>query len=251
METASHKSLKTLAALWAREQGFSCWGAEIGIPNTSFRADVAAYRPASEIRCVPNEQGGRRRLRDAAVGVTALFECKQTRSDLLRDSALAELASRKLRELQARRETLERLLRVHYPSALASEMLFAEYDIIPPGAIAHSGYQRVLREMATLQRTLIRRTKFERMIRYRCGNLHYLVAPEGLLEEAEVPLQWGLLVPRGDRLEVGRRPIWIECPIGTRIGLLHRIAQAACRRASEAGLGEQGGCATHSGLNAF
>jgi len=39
-------------------------------------------------------------------------------------------------------------------------------------------------------------------------NLHYLVAEPGLLGGQEVPVGWGLLVRRGNSLELVVKPVW-------------------------------------------
>ena len=126
-ESSKHQELKRLSALWARQQGYSCCGMEIALPNSGYRADVAAYKPATAL--IEMEFGGKRQSRKgAAVGTTAVFECKQFRADLLNDSCLADKTTSQLRELAGRRATLERLLRVHLPSAANGESLFSEYD---------------------------------------------------------------------------------------------------------------------------
>lgn len=230
MESLDHRQLKDLALGWARGQGYSCAGLEVSLPNSGFRADVAAYRPGSELREIEGTQGRRRRIREAAVGTTAIFECKQSRADLLRDTAVAERARQKLRDLHGRREVLERLLRIHFPSLRTGDTLFPEYEALSPEASAHQGYQSVLRGIRMLQKAVTHRTKFERMMRYRCANLHYLVVAEGMLHASEIPAGWGLLEWHGARLEVIRLPAWVDSPPGARLGLLHRIAQGACRR---------------------
>ncbi len=54
-ETEAHKELKRLAVAWAREQGYSCCGVEIRLPHSGYRADVAAYKPAYELRTLEFE----------------------------------------------------------------------------------------------------------------------------------------------------------------------------------------------------
>ena len=77
-ESPQHQELKRLAFLWARESGYRACATEVLLPKCNFRADVAA--------CLPAARGS------AEAGITALFECKYTRSDLLRDNAEAEAA---------------------------------------------------------------------------------------------------------------------------------------------------------------
>jgi hypothetical protein len=126
-ETKEHKKLKHLALLWAREQGYRCVGSEISLPHCGYRADIAAYRPDSELQTVGFE-GRTIRQRQAIIGATAVFECKQARADLFKDSCNATQAKAQLEKLQKRRETIERLLRVHYPAAKAGDSLFEEFE---------------------------------------------------------------------------------------------------------------------------
>lgn len=81
VETVEHQELKRLSFAWTREQGYSCCGFEVRLPNCGYRADVAAYRPASEVAPFVFE-GKTSRRRQAAIGTTAVFECKQSRADL-------------------------------------------------------------------------------------------------------------------------------------------------------------------------
>src|ERR1700724_2758196 len=63
---------------------------------------------------------------------SALFECKQSRPDLDRDSAQTASIEIELRALQERRQILERLLAVHYPHLRIPNSLFPEWDPFDP-----------------------------------------------------------------------------------------------------------------------
>ena len=76
-ETVAHLRLKALAIRWALEAGFAITAAEVRVPRSGFRVDVAAYARGA------TQQPAR----------TAVFECKQARADLLKDSR-AENATR-------------------------------------------------------------------------------------------------------------------------------------------------------------
>ena len=67
-ETAAHQNLKHLAQRWARRHGYSAIATEVQLPQSAFRADVVAYKRAE------HASG-----RDADIGETAVFECKQAR----------------------------------------------------------------------------------------------------------------------------------------------------------------------------
>src|SRR5207247_754030 len=177
-----------------------------------YRADVAAYRS------VPKK-----------VGSTAVFECKQALCDLRRDNCHSESARRRLEAICNRRQILEARLRTHYPNLHNGDSLFPEFDSENFSAIGHRGYARLVRELQTLQNRLYDCTKFEKLIRYRCANLFFIVLPEQLFRESEVPVGWGALVESDGALTLARNPIWQDAAAEDRIRLLHRIAMAGTR----------------------
>ncbi len=211
-ETARHARLKRLALVWAQAQGFSVCGIEVSLPRCRYRADMAAYR-------------GQRR----EIGATAIFECKQALCDLRRDNCDSELSGRQLEMICKRRQILETHLRAHYPSLRNSDSLFPEFDLQSFTAIGHRGYARISRQLGTLQNRLYDCTKFEKLIRYRCANLFFLVVPEEIFRDGEIPVGWGALVESNGALTLVRKPIWYETTEENRIRLLHRIALAGTR----------------------
>jgi len=216
-ETEAHLRLKRLALLWAQANGYSACAVEVSLPQCRYRADVAAYRA---------------RLREQTV--TAIFECKQARPDLRRDNCETLQTRERLRSLARRREILEKHLRVHYPTLRTGDSLFAEYDSHDFEAIGHRGYRRVLRESAALQNRLYGGTKFECLVRYRCANLFFLVLPNELFRDTEVPAGWGVLVESNATLELVRKPAWQDNSNDARIRLLQRIAVAGTRQFNRA-----------------
>ncbi|MEO8440182.1 MAG: hypothetical protein ABI540_08175 [Spartobacteria bacterium] len=213
-ETAAHLELKRLALLWAQENGYPIAALEVSLPQCRYRADVAAYRPQ----------------RNGALGHTVVFECKQSGPDLRRDDCRSESTLARLESVYRRRQILEKHLRIHYPTLRTGESLFPEWDAHDFGAIEHRGYQRVTRELTALQNQLRDGRKFEKLTRYACGNLFYLVAPNELLREPEAPLGWGLLVQREGALFVQRKPAWHESPEALRLRVLQKIAAAGTRQ---------------------
>ena len=246
-ESRAHRLLKLAALLWAREQGYRAAGLEIRLPNSNYRADVAA--------CRLDRPGPRKR----EIGLTAVFECKQARPDYLNDSRPEAESLARLAQLNRRRETLERLVGTHYPTLRKGESLFPEFDRADVGAIRHEGYRRVVSEIRVLESAIYGRTKFDRLVRYRCADLFYLVIRPGILDLSEIPLDWGLLAPdspdfdaEGDEaappsLMVLRPPNPVETPGHHRLELLHRIATSGTSKLiREAGL-ETPGESTLSG----
>lgn len=211
-ETAQHAHLKRLAFLWAQAQGFSACAMEVSLPKCRYRADVAAYRSHPK-----------------QIGSTAVFECKQVLCDLRRDNCRTDAARQQLEAICKRRLILETRLRAHYPSLRSADSLFPEFDSQSFAGIGHRGYALLLRELRALQNRLYGCTKFDKLIRYRCANLFFLVLPEELFRDPEIPVGWGTLVESYGALTLARKPIWHETTQQDRIRLLHRIAVAGTR----------------------
>jgi hypothetical protein len=214
-ETAQHARLKELAFLWAQAHGFSACAMEVSLSKCRYRADVAAYR-----------------WQRKQPGSTAIFECKRALCDLRRDNCHSEATRRRLEVICQRRQVFEARLRAHYPHLRNGDSLFPEFDSQNFIAIGHRGYARLLRDLRALQNQLYDCTKFEKLARYRCANLFFLVLPEQLFRDSEVPIGWGALVESNGTLTLTRRPIWHDASEEDRIRFLHRIAIAGTRLAN-------------------
>ena len=120
--------------------------------------------------------------------LVVIFECKQSRPDLLRDIAEIDAMRHKLRELQQRRAKLEELLLTSLPFAPSGrKFALPEWDTLAGEFLAHDGYQRLLASIIRIQNQLQNCTKFAWITRYRLANLHYMVAPEKLMTLDELP----------------------------------------------------------------
>ena len=214
-ETEAHLGLKRLALAWAQAQGYSACALEVSLPRCRYRADVAAYRPSKSS--------------SSPIGTTAVFECKQCLVDLRRDNGCTATTRARLEKIHARREVLERNLRVHYPALRIHDSLFAEFDSHNFEAIEHHGYTQVLRQTRALQNRLFDCTKFETLVRYQCANLFYIVLPQKLFRDAEIPIGWGALVESDGALELVRKPTWHDVDPQHNLRVLERIARAATR----------------------
>jgi hypothetical protein len=211
-ETERHAGLKRLAFLWAQTQGYSACAMEVSLPKCRYRADVAAHR-----------------LTPKTIGSTAIFECKQALCDLRRDNCQSDDARQRLETISRRRQLLERRLHEHYPNLRNGDSLFPEFDLPDFTVVGHRGYARLLRDMRALQNRLYDCTKFDKLLRYRCANLHFLVLPEKLFRDSEIPVGWGALVESDSVLTLTRKPIWHETKAEDHMRLLHRIAVAGTR----------------------
>ena len=161
--------------------------------------------------------------------LTAIFECKQALPDLRRDNCPSHTTRERLETVCRRRHILEKHLRVHFPNLRIADSLFPEFDSHDFAAIEHRGYARVLRELNALQNRLFDCTKFEKLIRYRCANLFFLVLRKELFRDSEIPVGWGALVESDGVLTLERKPALQENSSESRVRLLHRIAAAGTR----------------------
>ena len=241
-ETSAHLLLKRLSLFWAQKQGYHSCAYEVSLPNCRYRADLAAYMPSKgRIKVRAHDPAlpamTHRVMVCHTLGSTAIFECKQARSDFLKDSRSTRNTLAEVKELHERRVELERTLRVHYPSLRVSDSLFQDYQSHDFDGLNHQAYKKVLARIALLQNRLYHQTKFDTLVRYRCGNLFYVVAEDGIFEPHEIPLYWGLLVRRGDRLELREKPVWQDLEDHERLALLHKIAASGTRSLNrEAGI---------------
>ena len=140
------------------------------------------------------------------------------------------------------RTNLVRLLAALLASLLLPTLIFAQRGQQPPSptqnlpfdshdfsAIGHRNYARVLRELSALQHRLYDCTKFEKLLRYRCANLFFLVLTNEVYRESEIPIGWGALVESNESLRLMRKPTWHEITEQNCRRLLHRIAAAGTR----------------------
>jgi hypothetical protein len=188
--------------------------AEVKLPRSNYRADVAAATP--------------RVL--ASNAVTAVFECKASRSDFLRDSAAESDTAQRIAALSDRLTALRALIGGHRPDLRRGEELFPEFDVHDLRGLRHDTHDRLTTELRVAQRKLLEGTKFAKLVRWRAASLHYLVAEEGILAAHEVPEGWGLLVRRETELTLAVKPCLCTTSAAERVAMVERIAAAGSLR---------------------
>ena len=213
-ETAAHRDLKRLALDWARQHRLLLAATEVRLPRSGYRADVVAATP--------------RVL--AANAVTAVFECKVSRPDFLRDSAREAGAAEMLVRMSERLMALRALIGAHRPDLRRREELFPEFDAVDLCGLKNETHERLQAEYRTAQRKLHEGTKFAKLARWRAASLLYLVTEEGICRHHEVPDGWGLLVRCGNRLELAVQPCRHDTTPEERVALVERIAAVAAKR---------------------
>jgi hypothetical protein len=229
-ESAEHMRLKALALQWAQASGYPIAAAEVTLPDLRCRIDVAAYRPGKVLTQSFDGAGQPRRRRWVpALGATAVFECKASRADYLRDSRSLTATAERLERLAARRVQYEEVLKLYYPSIRNGDTLFPEYETFEFERPGYEPYQRLIGEIRRLNARLHLNTKFEQLVSWKAANLHYVVTSPGLFRPHELPFGWGLLIANGQTLELAIRPLLCEADEAQRLALLHRIAMAGTR----------------------
>jgi len=158
-----------------------------------------------------------------------VFECKVSKVDFLRDARSLAMTSDRLKILHARRARIEEELLIHYPSISNGDSLFQEYHSVDFTRPGHERYKRTLRDIQRLQGRLHANTKLDRLVRWGAANLFWVVADPDVIAGPELPAGWGLLLRRGNGLEVEAKPLLHEVFESERLALFHRIALAAGR----------------------
>ena len=130
-ESEAHRKLKRLALLWAQRNGYRIAAAEVSLPNHRVRMDVAAYKPQRVRETRRDGRTGReRQVWKPAVGVTAIFECKASATDFIRDARSMRATAERLEGLHEKRLRAEDELKIHYPSIRNGDSLFQEYETL-------------------------------------------------------------------------------------------------------------------------
>ena len=223
-ESPAHQRLKCKALEWAQQNGFRIAATEVSLPNRGVRMDVAAYRP-QRIK----KQKGARMVSCAAIGVTAIFECKVSTPDFRRDARSITATTQRLQILHTKKLKLEDELMIHFPSIRNGDSLFQEFETLNFERPGYERYEKVIGEIRQLSSRLHENTKFEKLTKYGSANLYYLVADADVLAPHEMPSGWGWLRPLGDSLDLAVKPIWHDVDEDQRLELLHRIASVRTR----------------------
>ena len=214
-ESLAHRELKRLASEWALTQRLPLLGCEVRVPRSPYRADLVAAS-----RCPVGD-----------TGVVAMFECKQARSDFLRDEANEPEVRRTAEGLAARARELRGLIAGHRPDLRRGESLFPEYDDYDLRGLKHDTLDEIECALEVCQHKILRSLKFARLHRYHAADHLYLVTVRGLIELHEVPTGWGWLETGndGDGLCLRHPPVRHATTAQVRLAWLESIALAGTR----------------------
>ena len=186
-----------MALQWAQQNGYRIGATEVKLPNRGVRMDVAAYRPQR----INKEKNGKN-VSCAAIGVTAIFECKVSTPDFRRDARSIIATTERLQILHAKKLKIEDELKIFYPSIRNGDSLFQEFETLNFQRPGYERYEKVIGEIRKLSSRLHENTKFEKLTQYGSANLYYVVADADVLAPHELPADWGWLRPVGDSWSV-------------------------------------------------
>lgn len=168
--------------------------------------------------------------------MTAVFECKASRADFLRDSAREKTLRNQVAELTERVHALRALIGEHRPDLRRGDELFPEFEAVDLRGTKHETHDKLTAKLRTAQNKLLEGTKFSKLARWHCANLLYLVSEDEVVASHELPDGWGLLVRDGDQLVLRVRPLLNDVNVEHRIAIVERIAASAARE-TRRGLG--------------
>lgn len=224
-ESQSHRDLKRLALHWAQTNGFRIAAAEVSLPNHRVRMDVAAYKPQR----VREARKDERPVWKPIIGVTAIFECKASKVDFIRDARSIAATVERLKMLHTKKEKVEQELKIHYPSIRNGDSLFQEFETMNFQQPGYERYEKIIGEIRTLSSRLHGNTKFDRLAKFGAANLFYVVAEPNLVGLHQIPCGWGLLERIGDALVLKAKPLWHDVSEDDRLVFLQRISLAGTR----------------------
>jgi len=197
METTAHSRLKNLAVASLRQWGCHAVSTEVRCPIAKYRIDVAGYmdRPPPEVGVGVDMSARAANGKRKADPRTVIIECKQDRSDFLRDGKERDTLLRRREKLtRIRRSIEEHRVKVAEPHLChTGSALFHEFDEWDYSESTLPAYQTVLKALQRVDAKLHGGTKFCMIAQYHLADYLYIAAPKGLIRIGELPPGWGLL----------------------------------------------------------
>jgi hypothetical protein len=135
----------------------------------------------------------------------------------------------RLQRLHEKRALYEESMQRHFPTLRQGETLFPEFDVYAFERAGFEPYEHISNEIRLLTRRLHQQTKFDKLLRWKAANVHYLVAEPGVVKSHELPDGWGLLIRRDCDLTLQVKATWQDASEHSRWQLFLRIAMSGTR----------------------
>lgn len=135
----------------------------------------------------------------------------------------------KLSELKEKKVFMEAHIRIDEPY-LKNDSLFEEDREWNYEASSNKGYQRLLKRIEKLDAELKHNTVFDRIATAKLADEYYLVTPENLISENDLPTDWGLIFISPElKSTLIRKANPCECSTDNRINLALKTAASSMR----------------------
>jgi hypothetical protein len=210
-------------------------GVQVPTRISKYQVDVAAFWSAPEKQLLKPER-------------TMIVEIRDDREQCWPDCGDSDKLLRKLREKKEQKAALEAVIRVSEPGLKESDSLFDEYESWNYTASVNQEYQRCLKQIEKIQRSLYKGSRFEQIRRGHVADMLYLAVPAGEVHADELAEGWGLLYidSRHNVAEIKKAELQ-EPPESNRLHLIQGLAAAAMKNVLFAyGVRESDGKATFS-----
>lgn len=200
-----------MALAYLVTRGFDAAALEVRCPASRYRVDAAGYLdtafpatadpaavdpdpafdPLHNLFVSARSNRDARRLPEPR---TVIIECKQARSDFMRDRQNVNTLLTERERLVARRMLIEQRLMADHPELRQSgTALFADLESWDFGATGVRSYRRCLRDLRRVDARLYSETKFYLAAQHRLADRLYLLMPRGVISSREAPAGWGLI----------------------------------------------------------
>lgn len=180
-ETDLHKTLKKEACRWLFRNGYRCIAAEVRLKPLGIidAVGTGVFRPYHNYLFIPRE-----------LPQVCFIECKASRSDFLRDLSHDGQMSLCLMERERN--------------------LFGGSSRRGRGRKTGQAMPALGRPRRVVKQS-IGLGKFDACLMQPMANIHYVLAPAGIVKKSDLPPRWGLLSYGEGGISVVVRPEWQEC----------------------------------------
>ncbi|QOV87852.1 hypothetical protein [Humisphaera borealis] len=174
-ETDLHKTLKKEACRWLFRNGYRCIAAEVRLKPLGIidAVGTGVFRPYHNYLFIPRE-----------LPQVCFIECKASRSDFLRD--------------------------ISPDGQMSLCMMERERNLFSGSGKRRGKAGRVARPRRQV-RQAVGLGKFDACLMQPMANIHYVLAPAGVVKKTDLPPRWGLLSYGEGGITVVARPEWQEC----------------------------------------
>ena len=192
-------------------------GAALHVPcrHHKFKASVAAYFSNAERRCNQLQS-------------CILVDIYSKRNQCIPECAGSRAVAAELAELRIQRTAMEEQIKLDEPELRVEDELFDEFRSFDFTRSCNKDYHRLCRRIASLQQSLFKGTRMEQLARSAVADYLIIAVPENLINENELPDNWGLWYITTERkIKVIKMPEKQVCSELSRSHMVQNIGRCA------------------------